>query len=319
MSRALAFALLAAIVLAAVAAPVVAPHAPDQQFADAPFAPPTVLRVRDAAGQWRAPYFHPQRLVSRLDQQYREDDGVEVPVTFLTNGRLIGDAGDPGAPLLLLGADRSGRDVLARLVYGARASLGIALGAVLGAVLLGVAIGGLAGVRGGWLDTLLMRIADVVAVLPAIYFVVTLRAALPIVLPTSAVVAALIGLLAVAGAPWIARGVRPIVAAENAMAHAEAARALGASPWRVLTIHLLPASYGFVARQAALLVPAFVLAEATLSFIGLGLPDRVPSWGTALKETTGSALAAFPWLLAPAVAIFVVTLLTNILVAEKAE
>ncbi len=318
MTRALGAALLGAIVIASIAAPVVAPHAPDTPFADAPYAPPTVVRLRDAAGHWRAPYFHPQRLVDRLSQQYREDAGVDVPVTFFASGRLVSDAGDPDAPLLLLGADRSGRDVFARLVYGARASLGIALGAVAGAVLIGLAIGGIAGARGGWLAALLMRVADVIAVLPAIYLVVTLRAALPIVLPTPAVVAALIALLAVAGAPWIARGVRPIVAAENAMAHAEAARALGASPWRVLRLHLLPASFGFVARQAALLVPAFVLAEATLSFIGLGLPDRVPSWGTALQEATGPALAAFPWLLAPAVAIFVVTLLTNI-VAEGGQ
>ena len=319
MTRTLAAVMLGAVFAAAIAAPVVAPHTPEEHFGDSPYAPPTLVRLRDASGHWRGPYFHPQRLVDRLNQRYREDVSVAVPVTFFANGRVVGDSGDPEAPLLLLGADRSGRDVFARLVYGARASLGIALGAVAGAMLLGLAIGGVAGARGGWLDALLMRAADVVAVLPAIYLVVTLRAALPLVLPTWALVVALIGLLAVAGAPWIARGVRPIVAAENAMAHAEAARALGASPWRVLTVHLLPASFGFVARQAALLVPAFVLAEATLSFIGLGLPDRVPSWGTSLQETTGPALGAFPWLLAPAVAIFAVTLLTNIVVEDRRQ
>ena len=83
--------------------------------------------------------------------------------------------------------------------------------------------------------------------------------------------------------------------------------------------HLLPATGGFITRQAALLLPAFVLAEATLSFVGLGLPDTVPSWGTSLQEAANvSAIAAFPWLLAPAAAVFLVTLLVNIALGDHA-
>jgi peptide/nickel transport system permease protein len=238
---------------------------------------------------------------------------TRVPLTFFAGGRLVSDPGDPLRPFLLLGGDSWGRDVFARLVIGARVSLGIALVASVASVALGLLVGGLAGARGGWIDAVLMRLADVVAVLPAIYLVVTLRSALPLVLPAGATIAILVVLLSIVGAPWIARGVRPIVAAERQTGYAEAARAAGASPWRLLWRHLLPASFGFVARQASLLVPAFVLAEATLSFIGLGLPDTVPSWGTSLQDaSTLGSIALYPWILAPAFAVFVLTLLVNL-------
>ena len=127
-------------------------------------------------------------------------------------------------------------------------------------------------------------------------------------------------ILAAIGTPWIARGVRAIVSAERATDYAEAARAAGASPLRILLIHLLPATRGFILRQATLLLPVFVLAEATLSFVGLGLPDTDPSWGTSLREAADvTAIAAFPWILSPAAALFLVTLLVNIALGDEAS
>ena len=317
--RRIAAGLLALVALTAIAAPLAAPHDPSDRFADFPDAPPTRVRLFGADGRWCGLCFHSQRLVSRLERRFDEDTSAVIPIRLFSHGRLLTDSGDPGAPLLLLGADASGRDVFARLVFGARASLGIAVLAVLGAVAIGVIVGGVAGAQGGWVGGVLMRLADVIAVLPAIYVVVTLRAALPLVLPASTIILLITVLLAVVGAPWIARGVRAIVAAERAQTHVEAARAMGATFWRILLRHLLPASTGFVARQSALLLPAFVLAEATLSFVGLGLPDTVPSWGTSLQEAANvSAIASFPWLLAPALAVFVVTLLVNVALGEHA-
>ena len=318
MLRRSALVLLALVALAAIAAPLVAPHDPSQRFADLPDAPPTRVRLFAADGSWCGLCFHPQRLVNRLERRFETDTSATVPILLFSRGRLVTDPGDAGAPLLLAGADAWGRDVFARLIVGARASLGIAFIAVLGAVALGLTIGGVAGARGGWVDTWLMRLADVIAVLPAIYVVVTLRAALPLVLPVATVFVLIALLLAVVGAPWIARGVRAIVSVERTLAHVEAARALGASSHRILLQHLLPATGGFITRQAALLLPAFVLAEATLSFVGLGLPDTVPSWGTSLQEAANvSSIAAFPWRLAPAAAVFLVTLLVNIALGDR--
>jgi peptide/nickel transport system permease protein len=267
-------------------------------------------------GALGAPFFYPQRLTDRLEERYEEDRTQPIAVEWFAGGRLVTEpAGAP--PLLLAGADRSGRDVFARAIYGARVSLGIGVLAVTGAALLGLLIGGLAGARGGWFETVVMRAADLGAVLPAIYIVVALRSALPLVLPVSTTIAIVIAILALVGTPWVARGVRSIVAAERESAYAEAARAAGASPWRVLVRHLLPATRGYVVTQATLLFPAIVVAEATLSFVGLGLPDTVPSWGTALQETANvAALAAFPWILLPALGVFAVTWCMNTLAMD---
>ena len=264
----------------------------------------------------RAPFFYPQRLTDRLEERYEEDRTQPIAVGGSPAGGWL-----PSRPALRRccwpGRTRSGRDVFARAIHGARVSLGIGALAVTGAALLGLLIGGLAGARGGWFETVVMRAADVGAVLPAIYIVVALRSALPLVLPVSTTIAIVIAILAVVGTPWVARGVRSIVAAERESAYAEAARAAGASPWRVLMRHLLPATRGYVVTQATLLFPAIVVAEATLSFVGLGLPDTVPSWGTALQETANvAALAAFPWILLPALGVFAVTWCVNTLAMD---
>ena len=303
--------MLAAIGLAALLAPVVAPRAPGTRLADHAHAPPTRLRVVHD-GTLTAPFFYPQRLVNRLEERFEEDRTRPVRVAWLSRGRLLAEP-EGAPPLLLAGADAAGRDVFARTVHGARVSLGIGLASVAGASLLGLLIGGLAGARGGWMDSVVMRAADVAAVLPAIYVVVALRAALPLVLPPAATIVLVTVILAVVATPWIARGVRAIVSAERTSEYAEAARAAGASSWRVLTRHLLPATRGYVVTEAALLFPAVVVAEATLSFVGLGLPDTVPSWGTALQEASNvTALSAFPWILLPALGVFLVTWGVNV-------
>ncbi len=216
--------------------------------------------------------------------------------------------------MFLLGADALGRDVLSRLLHGARASLGLALVATAGTLLLGAVLGLWAGYAGGLAERGVTMVGDLLLVLPLIYVVVALRAALPLVLPLGTVVVALAAIFVTLGWPRVARGVRAIVREEAERDHVVAAMALGASRWRIMTHHLLPACRGFLAVQAALLVPMFVLAEATLSYLGLGFPDGVPSWGTALSEAANvAATTRAPWTLAPAGAIFLVVLVTNVL------
>ncbi len=108
---------------------------------------------------------------------------------------------------------------------------------------------------------------------------------------------------------------RAIVASERQREYVSAARALGASPSRLLIRHLLPSARGYIATQATLLLPAFILAEATMSYVGLGFPASTPTWGTMLEEAANVALLGdAPWPLAPAVAIFVVVLAVNLVV-----
>ena len=314
--------LLALVALVALAAPWMAPNPPDRGFTGLLYAPPTSVHLFHApplgnsgAAGLSAPFIYPQRLVSRLERRFEEDVRYPTSLQWFTGGRLVSVPADAGGPLLLLGADGFGRDTFSRLLYGARASLALALVSTLAALLLGALVGGVAGYAGGVADELLSRFTDFVLVLPAIYVALALRAALPLVLPAGTVFMLLAAIFALLGWPIVARGVRAIVASERERDYAVAGRALGAGPWRVLCRHLLPAAFSYLAVQATLLLPAFILAEATLSYVGLGFPDTVPTWGTLLQESANvSLLGEAPWLLAPAAAIFVVVLAVNLAV-----
>jgi peptide/nickel transport system permease protein len=276
--------------------PVLAPYDAGRVFDGYPFAPPMPPHVIDGSGGWHTPFAYPLRAIDRIDRTYGED-----------RSRRISFAGEE--PWFLLGSDALGRDVLSRLLTGARLSLGVALAATGLALLLGAVAGTAAAYAGGWIDAIIMRVADVVMVLPVIYLVLALRGALPLVLTGAQVFGALVGVFALAGWPSVARGVRGIVNVEGRSEYAEAARAMGASSLRVIARHLLPAAAGFLGVQATMLVPGFVMAEATLSFVGFGFAPPAPSWGAMLLDVAQVRVAAdAPWLLAPAVALTLTTL-----------
>ena len=289
----------------AVFAPMLAPYDAGEAFREYLHAPPMRPHFNGLS-----PVVHPLVLADRLEQRFEPDPSRTVKLPWVERDRT--------APVFLLGADDFGRDVLSRLLYGARTSIGLALFATLGAVMIGALAGAWAGYRGGWVDDAIMRTADFVLVLPVIYVVLVLRAVLPLVLPASTVFLLVSWIFVLVGWPFVAKGVRAIVAGERNREYVQAARSLGAGPIRVLAVHLIPACGGHLLVQATLLLPAFILAEATLSYIGLGFPDPVASWGTMLASAGNyNAVSRFPWTLAPAAAIFVVVLATNLLAARE--
>jgi peptide/nickel transport system permease protein len=148
--------------------------------------------------------------------------------------------------------------------------------------------------------------------------VLALRATLPLVVPPRTVFLSLVSIFVLLGWPTVARGVRAIIASERSLDYVTAAEALGAGPARVLLRHLLPSARGHLAMQATLLLPAFILAEATMSYIGLGFSEASPTWGTMLQEAGNAALLGdTPWALAPAGAIFLVVLAVNLVVQDS--
>ena len=301
--------MLALIALATLFTPVLAPNDPTEQHEDFPYAPPMLPHVFDDDWRPHMPFAYAIHLADRLERTYLQDRSTPIRLLLKPEARSLG-------PVFLLGTDALGRDVWSRLLYGARGSLGIAAIATILAIAIGTIVGALAGYAGGVTDEAAMRVADLVLVLPAIYVVLTLRAVMPLVLEPWQIFTGLSIVLALVGWPLVARAVRAIAAVERSRDYVEAARAAGASPSRILLVHVLPAARGAIATQAALLVPAFVLAEATLSFVGFGFAEPTPSWGTLLQEA-GSVrvFGDFPWLLAPAAAIailsFAVSLITS--------
>jgi peptide/nickel transport system permease protein len=306
-------ALILIILTAALLGPVLTPNDPESQFPGLLHAPPMAIHVVDPAGTWRAPFIHGWRRVSQLEQRYEIDPTFAVPLRWFQDGRLV-TSSDPRTPLLLLGADAYGRDVFARLLAGARMSIAVALLAAVGALVIGVLIGAWAGDASPSADAALMGTTHFLLLLPATYVALAIRAALPLVLEAGEVFWFLVGIFAVLGSPTIAAGVRHIVRTERTRDYATAATALGAGRARVLAVHLVPAARGFLLVQLTLLVPAFVMAEATLSYVGLGFPETVATWGLMLQEASSvRALGDFPWLLSPAFAMFLVVFGLNLL------
>ena len=301
--------LLVCLALVAAFGPWLAPYHPETQHREFLYAPPMLPRILHE-GRLQKPFVYAITMADRLAQRYEVDRQQRRSLPWFDD--------NVAQPVFLLGADSFGRDLLSRLLHGARFSLSVALAAAAGALLIGALVGGLAGYRGGWVDDLAMRAVDFVIVLPVIYVALIIRATLPLTLPPSTVFVMMTSIFALVGWPFVARGVRGIIAAEREREYVLAARSLGAGSWRIITRHLLPACSGYLLVQATLLLPAFILGEATLSYVGLGFPDYVATWGTMLDDASQvNAMTRFPWTLAPAAAIFTVVLTANVILSDK--
>ena len=307
--------LLALILAALAAAPVLAPNPPGVQFADLAFAPPMRPRLIDERGI-RRPFVYPWRVADRQMLEFEPDTRSPRDIRFFNDGRVASTSPEPW---LLLGGDALGRDVFSRLLAGGQRSLGIAFFAALLALAIGSTLGAVAGFAGGRTDRMITAVADLVIVLPILYVVVTLRAALPLVVNESLIFWMMVAVMGLATWPVIARGVRAIISAERQKPYAEAAYAVGAGPLRILLRHLLPAAAGHIAIQGLLLFPAFIFAEATLSYVGLGFAEPTPSWGLMLEDAAGiTAMTRAPWLMAPA-AVIVLTVVAIQLVIRGSD
>lgn len=222
---------------------------------------------------------------------------------------------DLRAPLLApsgahwLGTDVQGRDVWARLVYGARISLSVGVGSQVIALSLGLALGLAAGFYGRWLDELVMRLADVTLAFPTLLLLIAMVAALQ---PSLAIVFLTIGLV---GWAAMARLVRAQVLVVRELEFVQASRALGARDRRVIARHVLPNVIAPVVIAATLGIAAAIMAEASLSFLGLGVQPPTPSWGAMIADARDLAqLTRAPWTsVAPGLAIGVTVLAFNLL------
>jgi peptide/nickel transport system permease protein len=311
-----AFILLAAVHAAVAFAGFLAPYGFANQDRQLPFAPPTRLHFFGAHGGFHArPFVY--GLVADPSQSNVYTTGVtqEYPVHFFVAGAPYRIGGliparvhffgvdEPGR-ILLFGSDAFGRDQFSRFLYGGQLSLLAGLLAAAISVTLGMLIGGLAGFYGGWIDEVLMRGGDLFLALPWLYLLFAVRAALPLHVSQRQVFALLVTVMGLIGWARPARLIRGVALSAKERNFVLAARGFGASNAYILRRHVLPQAYSVALTQVTLLIPQYILAEVTLTFLGLGVGEPMPSWGSLLSSLQQYyVLASYWWMFLPALSL----------------
>ncbi|HXK05241.1 MAG TPA: ABC transporter permease [Verrucomicrobiae bacterium] len=272
-----------------------APYDYAEQHRDYPYAAPTGI------------HFKPLPYVYGLKGDSQEDRTRVYALRFFIRGRFFGT--DPPGHVFLLGTDGYGRDIFSRVLYGGRISLATGIVATGWALAIGLLWGVTAGFFGGWLDAVMMRGAELFLALPWLYLLLAARAFLP--LHISPVQAFLLLVAIIGSVGWVrpARLIRGLTLSLVQCPYVEAARAFGGGPVYLIRRHILPETRGILLTQATILIPYYILAEVTLTFLGLGVGEPVPSWGGMLAEARQyHTLVTHIWMLTPGVATFLTLL-----------
>ncbi len=212
----------------------------------------------------------------------------------------------------LLGTDRLGRDVFSRITYGARISLTIGLVGIAISFVLGIIIGGLAGYYGGWVDVTVQRLIEIIRSFPELPLWMALSAVLPVNWSPILIFFGITVILALLDWTGLARAVRSKLLALREEDYCTAAQLMGAKPTRIIGRHLLPGFMSHLIASATLSIPAMILGETALSFLGLGLRPPITSWGVLLNEAQNiNVVALYPWLMFPVVPVVLVILAFN--------
>ena len=242
---------------------------------------------------------------------------IDLASLDLSNARLPPAWSEGGNPAFWLGTDDQGRDILSALMYGARISLAVGLASVLLSVVIGVTLGLLAGFLGGWVDSLLMRMCDVMLSFPAILIALLIagvgRALLPDA-PDSLAFGVLILSITLTGWVQYARTVRGSTLVERHKEYVQAARVTGVTPLRIMRRHVLPNVMGPVLVLATIQVATAIITEATLSFLGVGAPPTSPSLGTLIRVGNDYLFTGEWWItIFPGVMLVLIALSVNLL------
>ncbi len=304
---------------------VLAPYALHASHSDAIYVPPQSLHLFHQ-GRFVGPFVYGlnYRLdIENLQRVYTPDTTRPLPLRFFCSGdayRFWGvmDANfhivcpPNGGTMFLLGSDRLGRDVLSRIIYGARISLTIGLFGIAISFALAIVIGGLAGYYGGWVDAVVQRIIEILRSFPEIPLWMALAAILPVTWSPLFIYFGITAILAMLDWTGLARAVRSKLLALREEDYCTAARVMGAKPGRIIFRHLMPGVMSHLIASATLSIPTMILGETALSFLGLGLRPPITSWGVLLNEAQNiNVVALYPWLIAPVIPVILIILAFN--------
>jgi peptide/nickel transport system permease protein len=286
------------------------------------FAPPQRVHLWHD-GQFLGPFVYAlktTRDMETLQRVYTPDTTRPQPLRFfcfgdtyefwgLIEGRFHFVCPPEGGRFFMLGTDRLGRDMFSRIVYAARISLTIGIIGIVLSFALALVLGGLAGYYGGWVDTVVQRITEIIKSFPHLPLWLALSAALPVTWSPLLVYFGITLILALLDWPGLGRAVRSKLLSLREEDYAAAAQMMGAKPGRIIARHLLPGFMSHLIASATLSIPSMILAETALSFLGLGLRPPITSWGVLLNEATDiNVVAVNWWLMFPVLPVILVIL-----------
>lgn len=302
-----------------------APYDPAKRHSDFIYAPPQPVHLFHE-GRLTGPFVYSYRFTFNQEtfrRDYTVDRSTPQSIRFLCHGDPYQFWGvwtmdvhlvcpPEGGTFFLLGTDRLGRDLLSRILAGARISLTIGLVGIAVSFTLGLFFGGIAGYLGGWVDHVVQRLIEILRSLPELPLWLALSAALPANWSPILVFFGITIILGLLDWPGLARAVRSKLLALREEDFVKAAELMGASRRRIITRHLIPNFMSHLIASATLSIPSMILGETALSFLGLGLRPPVTSWGVLLNEAQNlAAVQLHPWLLFPIAPVVIVVLAFN--------
>jgi peptide/nickel transport system permease protein len=306
----------------------VAPYGFDNEKRGLSYCPPMRVHFVDAEGDFHLRpfvYEHSYEFDEHYNRVYVQDTSTRYPLKFFVKKekhRLLGFAPtrthlfgvDEPARIYLLGADYRGRDLLSRILYGSRVSLSIGFVGVAISFFVGMIVGGISGYFGGRTDNALMRLSEMVMMIPGFYLMLALRAAFPPGLSSVEVYLMIVLIMSFIGWAGLSRVIRGMVLSIREKEFVTAARASGEGSLRIIVRHILPNTLSYVIVAVTLSIPGYILGESALSLIGVGIQEPYASWGNMLSEAMNIGEIKFhPWILIPGIFIFISIMAFNFL------
>ncbi len=322
-----AISILAVMYILAIFAPFIAPYEPTQQCLDKSFHPPTAIVIKDWQLMAKV-YKNVDPSIAKYEQienEYRKinlfakDENSQYKIFGLIpfKYKLFQlECKSPDDRIFLLGSDTTGRDVFSRLLYGARISLSIGFFGIAITMVIGFFVGGLSGYFGGTFDFIAMRFVEFLMAVPSLYLLLAMRSALAPHFDSSEMYMMIVIILSLLGWAGTARVIRGMSLSLSKRQYVQASIAMGENPIKIITRHFLPNVLSYLIVGATLSIPAYILGEAALSFLGLGIQEPSASWGLMLAQAqndTKVLMLGFWWLLTPGLAIFLAVVAFNML------